>query len=1072
MRTWKLLIVVTALVIAPFITQAAKKAPPTPPRDLAIEMGAPFYDHMILQRGMRVPVWGWSNPGDTVTVEFAGQKKTATSGKDGLWTLDLDPLKASFEPRDMTISSSSTINHQPSTINHETLTDVLVGEVWMCSGQSNMQFEAAETTVGWALIPAIKARVEAGEERMPAIREVKVTNKFSSLYPCHRLKAKWNTQWGDFSAIAFAFAYDIAREVQVPVGIVNCSFSTTVIQAWTPREGFASGKDTYTQNIYQEILDSDYTTSEHKAAWDTFEKSIMAWGRESKDRVSKGLKVKARPEVPGNMHGNRDATWMCNAKTIPMAPYAIRGVIWNQGYANINEGLVYRNNLHSLIRGLRAIWKTPDLPVYFHQFYASGGVSKTFSLTARASEMRLATWLAHNDIPNAAMASQIDIIGGVHYRNKTVPGQRLARQALKNQYPSTKLASARLRAGSASGLARDLIANGPMYKDYTVKGNTVILDLDHAQGLFVGQNVPVKRSFPKVVKIENGEDQVKLFFITGQDLVWHPAAMKIVGSTIELTAPGVDAPRGVAYGRILIGEKPNVYNKANLPLTPFVFYDHKLVVSHQWDLDTIKIPGFDWPKMMVWPMEYFKVAGQTVDPTSFGLQEKYRKLWLLSPQFAHNCVIQAGVPTRLYGKALPNSVVTVKFGSAAVEHPTSNVQRPTSSTKNHPPSQSYGVAGGPRATDKKKHQPSNHLTMATILFQKAITMGPEQDEWEIALPAMEASSEPRVLHVTCALDGKLVHERVITNVVVGDVWYVAANDLNVLPGAGVPKSGPAPVDAWDGHNPQLRMLTSFAQRQDAAMPTRFKLNSSGNPVSRLFARWSPVTGLTKELAERIHAKTGKPVGIIVLDPNKTSIKQWTGFNFLAKIKAWKQDYDALVPFYHPDPDSFVKNSELYLSEWREYWRRVKTDPGFETGNLVSFPTPPSPETKATTIYNQCVCAFSPGNFKAILCIPSKPFVAADKGVGFGEKFSVMANSWKDAFAHDREVIDPCFVAAMPSKQLASTLSQPAGIQGKSAVVKFDDWPAITNKRVDRGYESTVNDALANVIQAAVNAVYP
>ncbi|MDT8389056.1 MAG: sialate O-acetylesterase [Lentisphaeria bacterium] len=1047
MRNWIILIFIFAMSATTFMARAAKSEPPALPRELAIEMGAPFNDGMILQRSMKLPVWGWSTPGDTITVEFAGQKKAATVDENGRWMLELDTLEASFDPRTMEVTSK--IKNLKSEIRN-----VLVGEVWMCSGQSNMQFEAKETTVGWTLIPEIKARVEAGKERLPVIREVKVADKFSSIYPYPHAKGKWSSEWGGFSAVAFAFAYDIARETQVPVGIVNCSFSTTMIQAWTPREGFASGEDKYTRDIYQKILESDYITTQYKTAWEAFEKDIMAWGRESKERVEKGLQPKERPAVPGNMHGNRDATWMCNAKTIPMAPYAIRGAIWNQGYANINEGLVYRNNLHSLIRGLRAIWKNPELPVYFHQFYASGGASKTFSLVDSASEMRLATWLAHRDIPNAAMASQIDITGGVHYRSKTVPGQRLARHALKNQY------------------GKDIIANGPMYRDYTVQGDKLILALDHAEGLFVGKTTPVKKSFPKVVKIENGDDQVELFYLADKDLVWYKAKMKIVGETIELTAPGLKAPRGVAYGRIIIGEKPSVYNQAILPLTPFVFYDHKLVVSRQWDLDYIAIPGFDSPEMMVWPMEYFNVAGEEVDPTTYGLQEEHRKLWLLSPQFAHNCVIQAGVPTRIYGKALPGSVVTVTFGPEETEHRTSNVQRSTSKSADH----------GPRTTDKQDLQPfprndlgglrgKNHSTISTIHFEESVTMGAEQDEWEIALPAMEASAETKLLHVTCTLNGELAHERRITNVVVGDVWYVAANDLKVLPGAGVPKSGPAPLQAWDGRNPQLRMLNSFAQRLDAPMPSRFKLNSSGNPDSSLFARWSPPTGLTKELAQRIYARRGKPVGIVVFDPRKTTIKQWTAFEFLPKVAAWKKDYDELYPHYYPDPESFVTNGAQYLELWRTYWQKVKTDPSFESGELVAFPGVPPAETKATTVYNQLVCAFSPGNFKAILFLPSEQFVSGIEGSDFSEQFSVMANSWKAGFARGEKAIDPHFVTALPSRQLAADLSKPADIIGRGSVVEFSEWPYITNKRVDRDYETTVNDALLKILDEAVEKVY-
>ena len=190
--------------------------------DLVIEMGTPFQDNMILQRGMEVPVWGWSKPGDVVTIQFAGQTRKATADENGRWMLKLDPLEASVEPRTMTVTSA--IGHRPSSIGN-----VLVGEVWMCSGQSNMQWMASQCIVGRKLIPEILARVKAGEEKMPVIREGKVTDVFSSLYPTERAKGQWSENWQGFSAIAFAFAYDLAKELQVPVGIVNCLFSSVLL---------------------------------------------------------------------------------------------------------------------------------------------------------------------------------------------------------------------------------------------------------------------------------------------------------------------------------------------------------------------------------------------------------------------------------------------------------------------------------------------------------------------------------------------------------------------------------------------------------------------------------------------------------------------------------------------------------------------------------------------------------------------------------------------------------------------------------------------------------------------------
>ncbi|HEX5790533.1 MAG TPA: hypothetical protein VFY13_05235, partial [Luteolibacter sp.] len=150
---------------------------------LAIELGAPFRDNAILQREMKLPVWGWSKPGTTVTVSFAGQKKSGTADKDGKWMLELDPLKASFEPAEMTITEEGGKS--------VTLKNLLVGEVWFASGQSNMQWPAAGCDVG-LLQQQIAERVAAGKEQAPVIREALVTNYFAALHPIERANANWH----------------------------------------------------------------------------------------------------------------------------------------------------------------------------------------------------------------------------------------------------------------------------------------------------------------------------------------------------------------------------------------------------------------------------------------------------------------------------------------------------------------------------------------------------------------------------------------------------------------------------------------------------------------------------------------------------------------------------------------------------------------------------------------------------------------------------------------------------------------------------------------------------------------
>jgi sialate O-acetylesterase len=604
-----------ATLFDPATARSAETASPVGGRELAVEMGAPFHDHAILQRGMKVPVWGWSKPGTKVTVTFvprpgsgqAGQTKTATAGKDGKWLLHLDPLEANAEPAEMVITEQGGKT--------ETLTDILVGEVWLASGQSNMQYLVCKQDTK-VMPKEILARVKEGKETMPMIREVQVPGWGATLRPVEKAKAAWSDDWNNMSAIAFAFAYEIEKELKVPVGIVNCSFSQTPIEGWAHSDGFKGGEDQFTKDIYQSILDKDPARPGFKAAWDAYGTKVREWAKKADELVGPGFRPNPIPEVPGPnpmpelpvdfRFGNRGATWLYNAKTHPMAPYAIRGVIWNQGYHNSNDGFVYRNNLHSLVRSFRSVWSNPELPVYFHQFYSTG-FDDDITLNPQA-EMRLGTWVASQEIPNVAMASQIDIYGGVHYYYKRLPGQRLAWHALKNQY------------------GKKIIANGPMYKGYTVKGAKLVLELDHADGLCAGKCFPHTHTEPATAKTDGvSVDDVTLFYLADGDLKWHPAKAVIKGSTIELTSATVTKPRGVAYGCKGVGNLPGIYNKAMLPLTPFVYYDHKLVVSPQWKWDYIKIPSAPLD-VMVWPMEYFARGDKEVDMTTYGIGYTYKKL--------------------------------------------------------------------------------------------------------------------------------------------------------------------------------------------------------------------------------------------------------------------------------------------------------------------------------------------------------------------------------------------------------------------------------------------------------------
>lgn len=542
------------LIFSSFVFAAAPAKQKQETRKLNIQLGAPFHDNAILQRDMKVPVWGWCNAGQEVSIEFAGQNKNTVAGKDGKWMVWLDPLKASFKPADMTIHESNG--------KKEVLKNILVGEVWLASGQSNMQWtvSAKGNTVGRVLVKNILKRVEAKQEKYPAIREFTVKNVVAMMHPIEKAEGAWATgeDFSGYSAIAFAFAYDLYRELNVPIGILNCSFSQTSIQAWTPRVGFRDGQDEYTKAIYKKVLETDPKSAEHKEAWKGFYDSILKQLADNKKAI-KPKAVSAKP--PGNTQGNRDASWLYNGKLNPVVPYGLRGAIWNQGYANAGQGYVYYNDLHNLIRGWRIVWNKPKLPVYFNQFYTPGSGSDK-PVIGGAAEMRMGTWKAL-DIPYTGMASQIDIGGSIHYSHKTVSGQRLALHALKNEY------------------GKHLVVNGPMYKNYTVKGNKLIVEFDYAEnGLVVAEaksNALEKggTGFANPKIINNGEDRVKLAYIADENRIWYQANIKIKGNKLIASSEKVKSPRGIAYA---------TGGVAFLPYTikPYYLQLHLFIMIKKW----------------------------------------------------------------------------------------------------------------------------------------------------------------------------------------------------------------------------------------------------------------------------------------------------------------------------------------------------------------------------------------------------------------------------------------------------------------------------------------------------------
>jgi sialate O-acetylesterase len=946
----RLLAAVICAALAATIPSATANEATAPP---AITLGAPFGDHAILQQGTEVPVWGWSKPGTEVTIEFAGQKSSAKAGEDGKWMAKLAALSASAEGRPMTITEKGGKSM--------TLNDILVGEVWMASGQSNMQWVASKSSATILLKELKEQAAEGGA--MPVIREFKVTNRFAHLHPIEHAEGSWSEDHANFSAVAFAFAHKIHQEIGVPIGILNCSFSETSIQAWTPRHGVMNSDLPYNKSLAAKLLQTDPATPEHQSAWDAFYQNFMDAVAHNQNvaKAGEGQLVDLPTKTPGNMNGNRDATWLYNARIHPVVPYALRGCIWNQGYANMGGGIAYYDNLHALIPGWRAAWGMPDLPVYFHQFYSPGDLSKSpnHPTVGGAAEMRLGTWMAR-DIPHTGMASQIDIQGSIHYNHKTVPGQRLALHALKNQY------------------GKNIVTDGPMIRSYEVKGKDLIVSFDHAEGGLVvadptyhaiGRH-PDSTGFANPKIVENGDGQVRLFHLAGEDRVWHPAAVRIDGGKAIVSSPAVPNPRGVSYGTGGVGFQPNLYNKALLPTTPFMLYDNEVVLES------------------TWPDSPIKIVGVETDPSTVGLLNDYRKMPILASQFDDNAVLQAGKPITFWGSAVHDWGHDAE-GEAVIH---------------------FNFDG----------------------TEKTIPVVNGMKEWSVTLPAVEASDKPRTLTVRLTIDGELAHERIAENIVFGDVWYVAGFGNQPIGNIDAPVTGP------------IRIMTRMAKGFLAKGPRTYTVATSSTPKNRFASYWSEPTGegLAAALAKAIHAKTGKPVGIIFMDAQNLELKHWMDVPSLANAPSLKADYENLAAIT-PGTPFYQKNADRYVADWKNFWsdyipQMIATKAVPDDKPWGSFPNfGNAVTTDATQAFNVLVASFRNTQVKGIVFFTEPSMFASDEGANFASEMSALANGFK---RHFNNTSDPHFLYTIPAKSLAPKVANPTAIDGSATAIEITAWP--------------------------------
>ena len=486
------------------------------PLAAAVKLADPFAEGMVLQRGMPVPVWGTAEPGEKVTVTFAGERVEAVTGSDGRWLCRLPPLKMSKESRELvaTVGNSKQI-----------VGDVLVGDVWFVSGQSNCEFPLCSDNPHFS---DRNGAAIASITHLPLVRYCYQSDYKISAVPKTRaaLPVKWRRfepknllSRPSFSAIGFYFAMHVHQASGVPLGLVGAYWGGTGIDPWTPREGTASRAD------LKDILDCPVSDN-----WDGVNpESFFRFNRKED-----------QPSV------------LFNEMVNPWCPFAMKGLVWYQGCTNSREPQRYCSKMHALYNGWAQKFENPDMRLYFVQLAPWGfdGIAKIQEAQAQfAREQPKSGMAVINDVGN---------LSDIHPNEKGTVGLRLARMALKRDYGFTEIEDC-----------------SPTLKAWRIEDDSFVLDFNHAKRLYVyTRNYSADAPFEvagadgvfKPAKIANAiEERIK----TGGGGVRTEYRGRIDGGTrLIVKSDEVRQPVRLRYCHSYpwLG---TVYNEANLPLGAF-----------------------------------------------------------------------------------------------------------------------------------------------------------------------------------------------------------------------------------------------------------------------------------------------------------------------------------------------------------------------------------------------------------------------------------------------------------------------------------------------------------------------
>ena len=490
-----------------------------------LHLPAIFSDDMILQRDKADPVWGWDAPGTTVTVSIAGQTKTATADEKGKWLVKLDPMPATTTPLTMTVKGSGTVE----------IKNILVGEVWMCSGQSNMLFK---------LTDAWNAEVETAAMNFPQLRLITVPN-VGSQEPQDDTKARWTpctpASAKEFSAVGLHYGRYLHQATGVPVGLIHNAWGGANIQSWMKRADIDSDPDfaEITGTAEKSEWKATHPRSMKKYEQDLrdYAEDLKTWHDEVEKNPDTNVKRPHKPPDPREyMDGQQRPGNIFNGVLHPTLGFGMKGVIWYQGEANARDAWIYPKLFARLITGWRAAWGDETLRFYWVQLPNFGERKDEPEPDAAWAELREAQTRTLA-LPHTGQAVTVDLgdANDIHPKNKLDVAARLVRWALANDY----------------GISMPF--RSPGFKEMTVNGSRATITVT-----FPGSGLCTERS-----------DEVHGFITCGPDKVWKSATAKITDDDkVDVWSEDVPQPVAVRYAW---ADNPdaNLYTKDGLPVTPF-----------------------------------------------------------------------------------------------------------------------------------------------------------------------------------------------------------------------------------------------------------------------------------------------------------------------------------------------------------------------------------------------------------------------------------------------------------------------------------------------------------------------